>query len=240
MPRKKYSFRLTEKAKENVERYHKGKTLSESINIMLETYSTPETTLEIETCENYTEYPNNPKFMVCLQDPKKKKILSKEHCKKCQLYKIIKIPLTSREKLEEQISDLQKQKETLKTGIAKLKEEYQSVNVPNLQEGLKASAELLKEKNETISKQAEEIARLQTDCEFLREKQQQTKIQPISEPKPISESTFFRGDAKKGMIYCEGLGTWVYKGEQCDRCKTYSLATHIHCQQENRKRGITI
>jgi len=166
--------RLTDKAFANYRRYkdqHHLKSPTEvlehiGMNVLLVEF--PEREIqEIPTCKFYSENPTNPDYIKCRKEDYWK-ILKREHCMACSLYSQIKIPLKRKEKLLQEIVELDKQKAELKDAINLLKEQYKAVNVPELQSDLKSAMSLIDEKNE-------ELALYKTDNEYLRKENNKLK-----------------------------------------------------------------
>jgi len=203
MPRPKRSVKkifayLTEKAWKNIE--GKGE-ISKLVNEALEKINDQQTQIVINLCKRYDGvHPKNTALIYC-RDPegKGKRCMPKIECQACKYLKDNEVVLKSIseleneyktkkenvEKLEKDISRLQSIKGAylgditkIKAEIEKLKEEYQSVNVPDLEAKLKSTLEVVREKNE-------QIATLQTDNEHLNEQIQHTKIEPKIIEKPI-------------------------------------------------------
>jgi hypothetical protein len=61
---------------------------------------------------------------------------------------------------------------------------------------------------------------------------------PQQAQKPSTNPLHLSLDFRKGKIYCQGLSTWVFKDDTCDRCQKSSPLTYLSCMQENKKRGI--
>jgi predicted RNase H-like nuclease (RuvC/YqgF family) len=153
--------------------------------------TTPQEFLVYRHCQHREAYPQDSNFCRCYKDADKGRIIEQDVCQACSLHKVIEIPLKTKQRLQQEVSDLQNRKEELKAEIKNM-EEPQSQNdklkrdlkdrdrkIEDLQKQLKIEGEkstaLLKEKTE-------EIATLQTDNEQLREQSQFSKNIEI-EPK---------------------------------------------------------
>ena len=220
---RKISFWATERAWEKLE----GKSnISKLVNKAVENMDEQPLEIHINECKHYLGVSEkNPDLILCNDNPLGKPFAKpKLDCQAHKYYKENSIILFSISKLRSQhqtekeaVSNFKAQKETLKTDIEKLQEEYQAVNVPDLQEKLKVALEVVREKNE-------QLAALQTDYEHLNEQIQASKIQQPSKPLipqpiiPSQEVKIVYQDRLELLLQCPHKARPANYLEDCPQC----------------------
>jgi len=192
--------------------------------------ATPSEFLIFRHCQFGEEYPEDERYRRCYKnEPKKGRIVKEETCQACGLLTVIEVPLKRVQKLEEQEKDYHAK-------IAKLKEEYQAVNVPELQSKLKSALQRI----EVLEGQK---ASLETDNEQLRKSQPQSKVEPkvIKEvpkieyrdrivekviekviEKPVEKTAYKPHPLESLQILCKAGKGFVSVTEECARnCKDF-------------------
>jgi len=204
---KKASVRFTTKAIENIEKYHKGKTFSDSVNMMLESYADPEAMLEKIECDHYNDYPQNPKFMVCTKEARKR-VLAIDKCRACKLYNLIKFPLKRIDKLNGQISELERQKETLQSKITTLDDP----------EKLKLQIAYWKDKYAKAIEEKEQLSKTKPIVEIRKVPEIRDVVREVTvEKEKIVEKLIY----KEVQILCPSK-TWVSIAEECKmKCEDF-------------------
>lgn len=111
--------------------------------------------VEYLACDHFGEYPDNSKHFLTCDKSGKKVIRKREDCQACAHYKIVRVPMQRKEKIEQEIVKLEYRSANLTTEINEVTKQLKNI------ENLASMPEQLKEKDK-------EIAKLRKDAEKQR------------------------------------------------------------------------
>lgn len=210
--------------------YGKGSNISKLVNERIIKSEAVPLEIVFNECKRYMGVDReNPSLIICKNPDNDRKALCypKEECRTCKYLKDNEVILKSIATLEKEQEHLQKSnpqlretKANLETEIKHLREEYQSVNVPDLEASMTAAQKVVVEKNMEISRLKEDLKLLQTENERLKEHVQLTKIEPRFE-RPTEPG--------EKPLLCP-MSEEPFNPDVCKRCCQSSYLTWYKCE----------